>query len=78
MLVYVGGHGIYQFCKEIMHKKAHSSETMKPLLITTFLSPNILFGHCSDRVKRKEFYVQYKVTSVIPFFDIRFDKRLPV
>lgn len=32
------------------------------------LGPNILFGHCLDRVKRKEFYVQYGVTSGIPFF----------
>ena len=75
MLVYVSGHGIYCFCKETMHKKAHSSETMKPHLITAFLGPNILFGHCSDRVKRKEFYVQYEMTS---FFVLTRDNQFKV
>jgi len=66
MLVAMGSTVCY-FYKEKMLKKTHSSETIKPLLIC-ILDPNILFGHCSDRVKRKEFYVQYGVTSGIPLF----------
>lgn len=72
--IYVGGHGIYRVLL-LQRKNAQENTQFR----NNNLGPNILFGHCSDRVKRKEFYVQYGVTSGIPFFDIhRFDKRQPV